>query len=230
MDNKGSAFRKRERLELHIPVRVRCRETDGSEWNEVSHIEDVTQFGASFTIEHAIDVGRIIHLSLPLPWRLRQFDQSEDLYRVYALVRWVKPVADRYLVGVAFVGKTPPASYLHDPSRKYGTEGFTEKRRETRIEAAIMIRLETIGDDGSVGESEITVTRNISRRGATCFTTLDTPVGSFLRVLSQESDFETTAIVRRRRQDSNGTPMLHVEFVGDPWPIDISAEEESPDV
>src|SRR5687768_7854344 len=114
MENKGSAFRKRERLELHIPVRVRCRETGGEEWNEVCHVEDVTQFGASFTIEHALDVGRIVHLSLPLPWRLRQFDQSEDLYRVFALVRWVRPLRDRSLVGVAFIGKTPPASYIHD--------------------------------------------------------------------------------------------------------------------
>jgi len=225
MDPKGSAFRKRERLELHVPVRVRCRETDGTEWNEVSHVEDVTQFGASFTVEHGLDVGRIVHLSLPLPWRLRQFDQSEDLYRVYSLVRWVRPTGDRYLVGVAFIGKNPPASYVHDPSRRYGTEGYTEKRRETRIEAALMVRLETVNDDGSTGDGEITVTRNISRRGATCYTTLTADNGAFLRVVSQESDFETSAIVRKRRLDDNGTPLLHLEFVGEPWPLELSPDD-----
>jgi hypothetical protein len=143
-------FRKRDRLELHVPVRVRCRETDGTEWHELSRLEDVTQFGASFALERRIDVGRILHLTTPLPWRLRLFDQAADLYRVYALVRWVRPAGEKRLVGVAFVGKTPPASYLHDPSRLYGTEGFSEKRRESRIEAAIQVCV----DDRRGGERD----------------------------------------------------------------------------
>jgi hypothetical protein len=226
MGQGQDGFRKRDRLELHVPVRVRCRESDGSEWHELSKLEDVTQFGASFTIERRIEVGRIIHLTTPLPWRLRLFDQAADLYRVYALVRWLRPLDARLLVGVAFVGKTPPASYYHDPSRIYGTEGFTEKRRESRIEAAIQLCVETIDENGDVVASEATVTTNISRHGATCFTTLGTTPGSFVRVTSAEPSVSTTAIVRACRTNSHGIPTLHLEFVGTEWPIEMGAADE----
>src|SRR4029453_17568109 len=105
MSQGAGDLRKRGRLELHIPVRIRCRETDGAEWAELSHILDVTQLGASFTLTRPIGIGRIIHMSLPLPWRLRQYDHSEELYRIYALVRWVKTLDEGYSIGVAFVGK-----------------------------------------------------------------------------------------------------------------------------
>jgi hypothetical protein len=226
MDHGSSSFRKRDRLELHIPVRVRCRETNGMEWHELSRVEDVTQFGASFFLEHGLDVGRIVHLSLPLPWRLRQFDQSEDLYRVYALVRWVRAIEAKFLIGVAFIGKTPPSSYLHDPSRIYGTGGYTEKRKESRIEAALQMQLETVDDRGEVVASELTVTTNISRHGATCYTTLDTKPGSFVRVVAQDVYFVTTAVVRARRADANGIPTIHLEFIGNEWPIELSTEDD----
>jgi hypothetical protein len=226
MPQESDGFRKRDRLELHVPVRIRGRESDGSEWHELSKLEDVTQFGTSFMMDHTIEVGRIIHLTTPLPWRLRLFDQAADLYRVYALVRWTRAVNARTLVGVAFVGKTPPASYLHDPSRLYGTDGFTEKRRESRIEAAIMVCVEAIDERGDVVSSEATVTTNISRHGATCFTTLSTTPGNFVRVTSQEGDVTTTAIVRARRNDTNGVPLLHLEFVGAEWPLDLAAGDD----
>ena len=212
MEQGKSSFRKRDRLELHIPIRIRCRETDGTEWHELTKVEDVTHFGASFFLDRGLDIGRIVHLTLPLPWRLRQFDQSADQYRVYALVRWIRPIDARFLVGVSFVGKTPPASYIHDPSRIYGTEGHTEKRRETRIEAALQLCLETIDEKGIVVANETTVTKNISRHGATCYTTLGTAPGTFLRVVSEEGNVTTTAIVRARRSDKNGIPTLHLEM------------------
>jgi hypothetical protein len=226
MPQESDGFRKRDRLELHVPVRIRCRESDGTEWHELSKLEDVTQFGTSFVLDHRLDVGRIIHLTTPLPWRLRLFDQASDLYRVYALVRWTRPVDGKMLVGVAFVGKTPPASYLHDPSRIYGTDGFTEKRRESRIDAAIQVCVETIDERGDVIASEATVTTNISRHGATCFTSLSTLPGNFVRITSEDGDVTTTAIVRARRTDSHGIPMLHLEFVGSEWPLDLAAADD----
>jgi hypothetical protein len=224
--DSGESHRKRDRLELHIPVRVICKETDGTGWTEITHIEDVTQFGASFTLEHRLDVGRIVHLSLPLPWRLRQYDQAEEQYRIYALVRWAKPTADknRVLFGVAFIGKSPPASYLHDPSRIYGTQGFTDKRREGRIQAAIPVQVEVINEHGDVVGREDTVTENISRRGASVYTMLEPAPGSFVHVISQ-GGFETTGIVRRRRKGEDNIPRIHLEFLGKEWPLDMDDAE-----
>lgn len=220
-------IRKRDRLELHIPVRIRCKETEGTEWAELTHIIDVTQLGASFTLKHEIEVGRIVHLELPLPWRLRQYDHADDLYRIYALVRWIQPKEDgSRAIGVAFVGKNPPASYLKDPSRIYGP-GRTkeEKRRETRLQAALPVQLDLLGERGEVISSEVTVTENISRRGASCYTTLKAMPGSVFRVTSQQSNFTTTAVVRRCRTGRDNIPRVHVEFVGEEWPLDIEATE-----
>jgi hypothetical protein len=229
MTHGANDFRKRGRLELHIPVRIRCKETDGTEWAELSHIIDVTQLGASFNLEHPIAVGRILHMSLPLPWRLRQYDHSEELYRIYALVRWVRPAETGYAVGVAFVGKNPPASWIHDPSRIYGTAGRQEedKRREGRIQAALTIQLDLLGESGEILNSEITVTENISRHGASCYTTLRANPGSLLRVTSQQTAFSTTAIVRRCRTGKDNIPRVHIEFVGEAWPLDIEEADAS---
>ena len=237
----SSDFRKRGRLELHIPVRVRVKETGGPEWAELSHILDVTQIGASFTLDRAIDIGRIIHPSLPLPWRLRQYDHSEELYKIYALVRWIRPRDDGgYAVGVAFVGKNPPASWLHDPSRVYGTskvddsgvpqpptrEGVDE-RREGRILAALMVQLDLLDDKGRTVGSEVTVTENISRHGASCYSTMKPAPGSLVRVTSQQTSFATNAVVRRCRTGDDNIPRIHLEFEGEEWPLDIDEAEQA---
>lgn len=222
-----SEFRKRDRLELSIPVRIRCKETDGTEWSELTHVIDVTQLGASFSLKKDVEVGRILHLELPLPWRLRQYDQADDLYRIYALVRWVRPREDGLAVGVAFIGKNPPASYLKDPSRLYSPGRRVEdKRREGRVHAALPIQLELLGDGGSVLGAEVTVTENISKRGASCYTTLKASPGTMLRISSQQTDFATTAVVRKCRLGDDNIPRVHLEFVGNEWPLDIEKADE----
>jgi hypothetical protein len=218
----SNELRKRERLELSIPVRVRVKETHGDEWAELTHIIDVTQLGASFSLQHNIEAGRIVFLELPLPWRLRQYDQAADLYRIYALVRWVRSKGDANLVGVAFIGKNPPASYLRDPSRIYSPgRKSNERRREGRIQAALQVQLEILDDAGEVIGSEEAVTENISRRGASCYTTLRAAPGTRMRVTSPQMDFTTTAVVRRCRTGEDNIPRVHVEFVGAEWPLDI---------
>ena len=232
-------FRKRGRLELHIPVRVRVKETNGQEWGELTHILDVTQIGASFTLEGKIEQGRILHMSLPLPWRLRQYDHSEELYRIYALVRWVRPRDDGgYAIGVAFVGKNPPASWVHDPSRIYGTSKVddenipqppsrdgVDERREGRILAALMVQLDLLDDRGRSVGSEVTVTENISRHGASCYTSMKPTPGSLVRVTSQQTEFATNAVVLRCRTGEDNIARIHLEFQDGEWPLDIDEAE-----
>ena len=83
----------RERLELKLPVRVHCRETLEFEWTEITRLIDVTPFGAGFTLKRPIEKGRLLHMTIPMPRQLRVFDHVEDQYKVWALVRHVKPVA-----------------------------------------------------------------------------------------------------------------------------------------
>src|ERR1044072_5436095 len=107
----------RERLELKLPVRVKCRETPDFEWMEVTRLNNVTPFGCGFTLKRPTERGRILHMTIPMPRQLRVFDHAEDQYRVWALVRYARatPAPDKtstiFDCGVAFIGKRPPESY-----------------------------------------------------------------------------------------------------------------------
>src|SRR5881409_4338142 len=112
----------RERLELKLPVRVVCRETPDFEWMEVTRLQNVTPFGAGFTLKRPTEKGRLLHMTIPMPRQLRVFDHVEDQYKVWALVRYVKPTTPKgsqtrvFEVGVAFIGKRPPRSYEDNPT------------------------------------------------------------------------------------------------------------------
>src|SRR6478736_2735143 len=99
----------RERLELQIPVRVVCRETPELEWMEVTRLQNVTPFGAGFTLKRPTEKGRILHMTIPMPRQLRVFDHVEDQYRIWAIVRYLKAsTSDKqtiFNIGVAFIGK-----------------------------------------------------------------------------------------------------------------------------
>src|SRR6266852_4271900 len=165
----------------------------------MSRLVDVTPFGARLSLKRPTETGRLVHLTLPMPPKLRCFDHIEDQYRVWSLVRNVKmlePGAGALVeIGVAFVGKHPPRSYASDPSRRYEIAStsleaglwsvaeqadevisevlVTDKRKESRHTIPVDVLIEVFGADGELSEGERTVTENISRRGATVFTTLD---------------------------------------------------------
>ena len=242
----GKTRRKRERLELSLPVRVHCRESLDHEWVELTRLIDVTPFGARFSIARPTEAGRLLHLTLPMPRQLRCFDHVEQQYRVWALVRNVKPVqksgsvTQRFEVGVAFVGKRAPASFELDPTRRYdvapspaetGLWEINEQgervhvksddpRPETRHSVPIDVMVEVFDESGNVVESERTVTENISRRGAAVFTSLNVARGRFIRLTSTQYKISVLAAVRGRRAAADGITRLHLEFVDKQWPLE----------
>lgn len=232
----------RQRLELKLPVRVLCRETPDFEWIEVTKLTDVTPFGAGFTIKRATEKGRLLHMTIPMPRQLRVFDHLEDQYRIWAVVRHVKRLSspdtqtNQFDVGVAFIGKHPPASFELDPSRRYeiSSQAFndmanaeeivkpvpsTDQRAHTRHNIAVDMLLEILDENGEVAQTESTVTDNISRTGASMFTTLQVPVGRFLRLTSQQYNVTAHAAVRARTTGADGVLRLHVEFIDGDWPL-----------
>ena len=243
MTDSGHPKRIRERLELKLPVRVRCRETQDLEWSEVTRLIDVTPFGAGFTLKRPVERGRLVHMTIPMPRQLRVFDHVEDQYRVWALVRHVKQVSsadDKSLlfeVGVAFIGKNPPRSYLQDPSRRYEVAQTkrgelasiqeweaaevpsTDKRTHTRHNIPTDMLLETFSENGKVEKSEQTVTENISPKGAALYTSLDLPIGRLIRLSSAQSNISVYAAVRGSSMGPAGVPRIHVEFVDREWPL-----------
>lgn len=232
----------RERLELKLPVRIHCRETADLEWTEITRLIDVTPFGAGFTLKRPVEKGRLLHMTIPMPRQLRVFDHVEDQYRVWALVRYIRRVAPpnlapQFEVGVAFIGKRAPRSYDENPSRRYeigalsaeSLSGLLEwqeselassdKRRLTRHNIPVDMLIETLDDKGGVETSEHTVTENISLRGAAIYTTLELPVGRFIRLSSEQYKVTVYAAVRASSMGPSGVPRVHVEFVDREWPL-----------
>ncbi len=233
----------RERLELKLPVRVRCRETVDLEWNEITRLIDVTPFGAGFTLKRPIEKGRLLHMTIPMPRQLRVFDHVEDQYKVWALVRYMRPTALPgsetllFEVGVAFIGKRPPRSYDENPSQRYEIgnvipeqlstieewkpeeSASSDKRTRTRYNIPVDMLIQTFNEKGEVELSEHTVTENISQKGAAIFTTLSLPVGRIIRLSSEQFKLSVYAGVRGCSMGAAGVPRIHVEFVDHEWPL-----------
>jgi hypothetical protein len=243
MSEPHNLKRIRERLELTLPVRVRCREAAGVEWTEITRLLDVTPFGAGFTLKRPIEKGRLLHMTIPMPRQLRVFDHIEDQYRVWALVRYVKtataPGSTTLLfeVGVAFLGKHPPRSYEENPSRRYELGGPTpgdlnaiaewsptelvssEDRAPTRHNIPVDMLVESFNEKGEVEQTEQTVTENISAKGAAIYTTLSLPVGRFIRLSSEQYKQSVHAAVRGQSMGPGGVSRLHVEFIDREWSL-----------
>jgi len=276
MDAKTESRRRRERMRIPIPGIVQSREGSEVQWSELTRLVDVTPFGASFLISRRIDVGRLVHLTLPMPRQLRCFDHAEDQYRVWALVRYIKPLPAsaltsekykyRFAVGVAFVGKNPPGSYKLQPGTLYSTNleeadslteglhsaaargslskggqssdqdsgadstgemtGETASRRGdardgTRLNVPVDVILEVVGYAGSISSMrEHTVTENISRRGASVFTTFNVARGTRVRLTSAHHHLSINAFVLVHRIGADGLPRLHLKFTDEQWPLE----------
>ncbi|HSD46693.1 MAG TPA: PilZ domain-containing protein [Pyrinomonadaceae bacterium] len=230
----------RERLALQLPVRVYCRETPDFEWSEVTRLINVTPFGAGFTIKRPTERGRLLRMTIPMPRQLRVFDHVEDQYRIWAIVRYLlNKTTDKapvFEIGVAFIGKRPPASYESQPWKRYeistsASENLAvidetlepaprgDARSHTRHNIAVDMQVELMDENGAVIASEQTVTENISLQGASLFTTLEIPVGRFIRITSAQYRVTVFAAIRSRSKGADGVPRIHVEFVDRQWPL-----------
>ena len=245
-ESEERSRRVRERFALALPVRVHCRESADHEWYEMSHLKDVTPFGARLRLKRPTEEGRLLLLTLAMPRQLRCFDHVADQYRVWSLVRNVRMLDPRtergalVELGVAFVGKHPPRTFASNPARRFEIAAstsaglwtvheesdevlsevdVTEKRKETRHNIPIEVTIEVFAENGEFSESENTVTENISPIGASVFTTLTLEVGRFVRISSPQSGAAIVAVVRTRRVGPDGIARLHLQFVGGEWPL-----------
>lgn len=237
MKQKGSR-RLRERLNFSLPLRVRARESQNHEWTEMTRSLDLTPFGARFLLHHPTERGRLLHLTIPMPRQLRCFDHTEPQYRIWALVRHVRPRPREgddicFEVGVAFIGKRPPESFLRDPTCRYEpqgadaegmlaiTESVVERAEKTRLHVPAEVVIELFDDASSSRTREETVTENISPEGAAVFTTLEIERGRFVRVRdARKPGFALIAVVRARHVGADHIARLHLEFVDGKWPIE----------
>ena len=242
METTTKPARRRARIPLTLPIKVMCKESTEYEWTEQSRLVDVTHFGAGFTLSRPVDVGRLIHLTMPLPHQLRCFDQDEPMYLVWGLVRHIFaiPGTDRdglsqFRIGVAFVGKDAPRSYEDDPTLRYepvpikvgqnthwklSRLSSVNKRREARLVIPLEVLVEILDEDGQPLMQEYTVTETISSLGTCVPTNLNVDVGRVVRITSPNDQVSIFAAIRSREIAADGVARLGLEFVGNRWPLD----------
>ncbi|HEU4769060.1 MAG TPA: hypothetical protein VFS77_16870 [Pyrinomonadaceae bacterium] len=240
MSEQRNWKRIRDRLALQLPVRVHCRETPDFAWTEVTRLMNVTPFGAGFTLKRPTERGRLLHMTIPMPRQLRVFDHVEEQYRVWAIVRYLRTESSEkgtiFYIGVAFIGKRPPASYLREPWRRYEVASSSfenvssseemlnptpleDERTETRYSIPVDMRLELLDENGVGVESEQTVTENISTHGASLFTTMNLGQGRFVRLTNDLHRVTVHAAIRSQSIGADGITRIHVEFIDKEWPL-----------
>ncbi len=183
-----------------------------------------------------------------MPRQLRVFDHVEDQYRIWCIVRNLKlldPAKEKDAlieIGVAFIGKRPPRNFESDPSQRYDIAQSagemiwsvkndeadpkvielpeTDQRKESRYTIPMEVLVEVFDEKGELSQKENTVTENISRHGASVFTSLLLSQGRFIKVSSEQPRTWLLAVVRDVHTGTDGISRLHLEFVGKEWPLD----------
>jgi PilZ domain len=228
-----------QRFTLQLPARINGKETTGEAWQEITNIQDISAYGAAFNLTRKVTRGQLLSLMSPIPQKLRCYDYFETHYQVWTLIRRVEPLPDgKSAVGIAFIGKTPPPSYLKNPNTTYEiserkSNGLWEvseadreaspadNRKDSRLQIPLNVILEKYDEAGNLTAGENTITENISRRGASVFSTLPLTVGSFVRLNCATYNITILAVIHRKRTGKDGFPRLHLEFIDQFFPLDI---------
>ena len=217
---------------------VKAKENRDTFWKEVADVVSFSAGGASLYVPRECAVGTLISVTLPLPAHLRSYDHEKELYKVWGLVQHCQAVAadgaQAYHIGVAFIGKRTPESYRNDPAASYRITGMSEdglwevseagkpyqKRQDMRYWTAIELYLALVDAKQAAVGGERTITENISRNGAAIICNLDVNVGDRVKFICEEYDFSGLAVVCNRKIGDDKRPRLHLQFVGNSFPVD----------
>ncbi|MEK6407700.1 MAG: DnaJ domain-containing protein [Acidobacteriota bacterium] len=214
--------RRCERFKLSVPVLVAGYDGTGGKWQEVSKTIDVSRMGVAVRMRSRVKHGLVVHITLPLPTKLRSHGFSEAGYNMYAIVRRVEPLIDGMrVVGLEFIGAHPPTDYLYKPWATFRTQKWNgaDRRREPREERTEPVAVEYL--DGSMQRvaREAAVTENVSPSGARVCVRAAPPEFEFVRITSPNRNLNSIALVRNQWTGTDGFERLCLQFVDNKWPM-----------
>jgi len=238
----GTDRRRDARLALVLPVLVRGHGADGTPWEATGTAEGVSARGVSFKVERPVFMGQVLHLALPMPKDLRQFDVYQPSYAVYAIVRNTAGDGVASRVGVMFFGKQPPRGFEQKPTARYllpsdlvppdapriapagdtharparpetATKDEKGRRRFDRYDIFVNLMLQDMDEWGAVLKEELTVADNIGRGGARVMTAIAFAKGDVVFVQEIGGPFAARAAVRDRSIGRDRLHRLHLEFL-----------------
>ncbi len=222
--------RKHRRVTMQLPVRVRGRYPDGTVFDELAACEDACGGGVSIHLRRPVRQGQMLHLSLPLPPRFRQYDLTDQSYRVYALVRSVvRSGGEGARVGLLFYGKTPPQGEDALPTGLYllpGDAGSTGQRPHPGI--PLTIRLSAEHAPGGREQEEQAVAERVRVGDARVkISSLPAMKGAIVWVENAGEGFRTRAEVRHVAIGADGDPRLDLVFLDAPAPPRLLTDADS---
>jgi hypothetical protein len=214
--------RRAERFNLVVPVFVKGYDRNGNRWQEVTKSINVSRMGVALRLQARVRHGAVLHVTLPLPIKLRSHGFSEPGYNMYAIVRRIEPtVGDTRVIGLEFIGNQPPAGYLHKPWAAFRTQRWDgpDRRREPRVEHVENVLVDYLDESKEKLAREVAVTENISRNGARLRVRHAPDVFEMARVTSGNQEFSSLALVRNRFTDTDGGERLCLQFIEACWPL-----------
>jgi hypothetical protein len=221
--SEASAERRRcERFKLTVPVLVAGYDHTGGKWQEVTKTIDVSRIGVALRLARRVKHGLVVHITLPLPTKLRNHGFSEAGYNMYAIVRRVEPLIDGMrIVGLEFVGANPPSDYLHKPWATFRTAKWSgsDRRREKREKRAEAVAIEYLDETMQRISRQAGVTEDLSTSGARVCVKSAPPEFDFVRITSPNRGFNSLALVRNQWLGADGFDRLCLQFVDQKWTL-----------
>jgi hypothetical protein len=221
-DGPKDQRRRCERFKLAIPVLVAGCDQIGGKWQEMTKSFDVSRMGLGIRLSRKLRTGMVVHITMPMPAKLRTHGYSDPSYNVYAIVRRVElPENDMRVVGLEFLGERPPSLYLHKPWATFQTQKWSgiERRREKRVHRSEKVKVEYLDDNMHVAGRENGVTENISPGGVRVCVKSVPPECEVVKITCTRCRFESRAFIRNRYVGRDGAERLCLQFLDDKWPL-----------
>jgi hypothetical protein len=219
---KLSNRRRCDRFNLSGPVLVAGHDGAGGKWQEVAKSVDVSRIGVAVNMRKRVRHGAVLHVTLPLPIKLRSHGFSDPGYNMYAIVRRVElPKNDIRVVGLEFIGKNPPAGYLYKPWATFRTQKWTgaDRRQEPRERRAEPVVIEYLNESMKSLGRTVAVTEDISRGGARICIKSPPPEFDLVKITNVDRTFDSLALVRNHYIEKDGFDRLCLQFVNNKWPM-----------
>lgn len=216
-----SERRRCERFKLSVPALVAGYDQEGGKWQEVTKTINVSRMGIAVCMRKHVKHGLVVHITLPLPTKLRSHGFAEAGYNMYAIVRRVEPLIDgRRVVGLEFIGASPPNDYLHKPWLTFRTQKWNgaDRRREPREKRAEPVAVEYLDETMKRIFREAAITEDVSESGARVRVKSPPPTFEFVRVTCPRLGFNGVALLRNQWVGDDGLKRLCLQFVDQKWP------------
>lgn len=220
--NFGKYPRRFPRFKMRMPVQVTGYSRSGAAWQEAAETGQISRQGALVRMRQRVQHGHVLHLTMPLPLKLRSYSFADTHYKAYAIVRSVIPRGDGVRdVGLEFLGKNPPVGYFDKPWNYFRTESWkgAERRRLPRFRITEQIQLDFFNDTRTLLSHCAGVTETLSRGGACVRVAAMPDEFDLVGVNCTEHGFESLAVVTNRFAGQDGQERLCLQFIEQQWPI-----------